>query len=564
MANPVEIFMNNTIATYKNISELADKAQAAAEESLTKPKATHESFNKTIENKTVSIELMEELKKLKDATRDKIKSIEEAQAAAQDMPGLNDIISNFMNIINDTNKDINICARSVYSDGDVDYLTGIKQKLYDLKFQLLDLTYVMNFVNECILSVSLSEKLNDTNFKLLRLMGKIHAIYELTDNETKKAQTAAEQSSTKPKATHQKYYVNDQNVYTNETIQNVQVSIELMETLENLQDLMWVFHHKKKSIEEAQDMPGLNDIISNFMNIIDSIKKYVYSAFDNGDKDDLNNVKNKLNEIKEKLSLLNVHITKTEEVIGIKKAEEEKQREEKQRIEEEQAILKLQPEEDKKREEVADTEANDRNKMLDLASVFIDTLNDNTKPIKNLIDKVSGSIVNDIDMYSQAEYLKNILDTLLSLTSNLNDMRTRMEPLLEELVYAVSKDTRYKDTVVNQTLIEFIVIIELYTKQLVNDVEETTNAVSSFNTVEYNERRELMMRIRILIEHINTAYEKIIESTTKAKTALNDPPRNGGRMMTRRKYKKSNRTYKKGLTRRSRTYKKGLTRRNKK
>ena len=187
MALEVSSFMNNTIATYKYISELADKAQAAAEESLTKLKATHESFGKTINNKTVSIELMEKLKKLKDATNDKIKSIEKAQADVQGMLGLNDIISTFMNIVKDTNKDIYDCAEGAYRQGTVDDLTGIKQKLYDLKFQLLDLTYVMNFVNECILSVSLSEKLNDTNFKLLRVMGKIHAIYELTDNETKKA-----------------------------------------------------------------------------------------------------------------------------------------------------------------------------------------------------------------------------------------------------------------------------------------------------------------------------------------------------------------------------------------
>jgi hypothetical protein len=557
MAEQVSLFMNNTIATYKDISELADKAQATAEESLTKPMATHKSFDKTIKNKTVSIELMEELKKLKDATHDKIKSIKKAQAAAQDMPGLNDIISNFMNIINDTNERIYNCAEGAYREGEVDYLNGIKQKLYDLKFELLDLTYVMNFVNERILSVHLSEELNDTNFKLLRLMGKIHAIYELTYNETKKAQTAAEQSLTKPKATHKKYYVDEQNVYKNETIENQQVSIELIEALQNLKALMWVFHHKKKSIEAqaaAQDMPGLNDIISNFMNIID---RYVYSAFDNGDKDDLNNVKKKLNKIKEKLSLLNVHITITEEVIGIKKAEEEKQREE------EQAILKLQQEEEKKkREEVADTEANDRNKMLDIASVFIDTINDNTKPIKNLVDKVLDIVAQEAKYTTQVEYLKNIADAVLDLTSKFNDTRTHMEPLLKELEYAVIKNIRYKDTVLNQTLFEFIVMIDFYTKQLVKDVEDATNAVSSFdNTVEYD---KLIYRLRTLIYHINTAYERIIEFATKAKTALNEPPRNGGRMMTRRKYKKSNRTYKKGLTRRSRTYNKGLTRRNKK
>ncbi len=208
--------------------------------------------------------------------------------------------------------------------------------------------------------------------------------------------------------------------------------------------------------------------------------------------------------------------------------------------------------------------------MLDrvFVSDFIDKINDNTKLIKNLVDKVSDAIVNNIDTYSQEEYLNNIDDAILALTSKLNHIRTHMEPLLKKLAYAVVKDIRYKDTELKETLLEFIVVIRNSTDDIVSLVENATKAVSSFdNTVEYDKptmNDKLLYKLSNLIDEINTAYKKIIEFATKAKTALLETPRNGGRMMTRHKYKKSNRMYKKGLTKRSRTYKKGLTKRSRK
>jgi len=189
--------------------------------------------------------------------------------------------------------------------------------------------------------------------------------------------------------------------------------------------------------------------------------------------------------------------------------------------------------------------------MRDLASGFIDKINDKTKLLNDLVDIVAQ----EAKYTTQVEYLKNIADAVLDLTSKFNDTVKDIDPLLKELVNAVVKDNRHNGTELNEKLLEFIVVCDRRVKDIVSLAENATNAIEAVRSLDKADEetmKNLKATVVALITKIRTKYTDIITFATKAKTALHETSSNGGRMMTRRKHKKSNRTYKKGLTRRSR------------